>query len=506
MDLVLEGIDNGNTLLIEAASSEFKAGFEGLKGSVQDFQKVVADVGLKGLIEPYQALQKQLDAVDLDKVPETFSYEQEIKMLKKPSGDSPPETMISSIAMNHDVNVNACKDAVIVIAEYIENFGKGLFTVGTQGIQMTGEFQSLIKVDPFRMGMFGAGEPLQVLAALAGLDEPQGEEGQGPVKEHWKPLWDVDGKGEDGNWGKFQELFKALKDNSPKAYEAAGLAIQQGKPSQEFQQEVPKEGAFAKLFGGLFKSKDSSKLDPKTVMGKDANDPDGLMGLPFEKLSTLVSALLEMSAGASEAAQGAVEEINNNQEKIEPDEEVVAFEEKLIDLYDETAGDLQKSEQTARALVAFEKILGEKTPVTEKNVKGLDPMVLGKALKEKFNYEQDDIKRLFELLEIEFDDKDDASDVVEEDPLDVIADFDNVDDEEKEAWIDTAEEEGVIDASGAAKEDNTQGKVDDIVGIIVDDLSDEEEQRLEDSLLPDQVDESFRLINRWGQLAGIIKG
>ena len=113
---------------------------------------------------------------------------------------------------------------------------------------------------------------------------------------------------------------------------------------------------------------------------------------------------------------------------------------------------------------------------------------------------------MFELLEIEFADEDNAEDVVEEDPLDVIADFDNVDDEEKEAWIDTAEEEEVIDGSGAAKEDNTQEKVDDIVGIIVDDLSDEEEQRLEDSLLPDQVDESFRLINRWGQLAGIIKG
>ena len=60
MDLVLEGLDAGDTLLIEAASSEFKSGFEGLKSSVQDFQKVVADVGLKGLIEPYQALQNNL--------------------------------------------------------------------------------------------------------------------------------------------------------------------------------------------------------------------------------------------------------------------------------------------------------------------------------------------------------------------------------------------------------------------------------------------------------------
>ena len=69
-----------------------------------------------------------------------------------------------------------------------------------------------------------------------------------------------------------------------------------------------------------------------------------------------------------------------------------------------------------------------------------------------------------------------------------------------------AEEENVIDGSGAAKEDNTKEEVEDIVGVIVDDLSDEEEKRLEDSLLPDQVEESLRLINRWGQLAGIIKG
>ena len=38
MDLVLEGIDAGDSLLIEAGSSEFNAGFEGLKGSVQDFK------------------------------------------------------------------------------------------------------------------------------------------------------------------------------------------------------------------------------------------------------------------------------------------------------------------------------------------------------------------------------------------------------------------------------------------------------------------------------------
>ena len=523
MDLVLEGIDAGNSLLIEAASSEFKAGFEGLKGSVQDFQKVVTDVGLKGLIEPYQALQKQLDAVDLDKVPETFSYEQEIKMLKKPSGDSPPETMISSIAMNHDINVNACKDAVIVIAQWLEKFGQGLFTVGTQGIQMKPEFQQLVKVDNFALGML-SGDPKDILSNLAQIDKPQDEEGMAGLKDHWKPLWDVDQKGEDANWQKYVDLIDGLGKNIAKAYEEAGKAIQNGKPSQEFQQEVPKKGAFAKLFGGLFKSKDASKIDPQAVMGKDAADANGLLGLPFEKLSDLIVALLEMSAGASEAAQGAVEEINNNQEKNEKDEEVIAFEEKLIDLYDETKGDLQKSENAARALVAFEKILGKDTPVTEKNVMALDSMAVAKALKEKFNYEQDDIKRLFELLEIEF-----QSDEEEEEDTGSVKEF------KRDDWKQLHGRDGESkigsasgDLLGRALEDLghlkltesilAEGIVEDILEKIdgYDDVDDKIKNSLKKSLNQADVvewlkgtielQESFRLIDRWGRLAGIIKG
>ena len=525
MDLVLEGIDAGDSLLIEAASSEFKAGFEGLKGSVQDFQKVVADVGLKGLIEPYQALQKQLDAVDLDKVPETFSYEQEIKMLKKPSGDSPPETMISSIAMNHDINVNACKDAVIIIGQYLEKFGQGLFTVGTQGIQMKGEFQELVKVDNFGLAMLGSGsDAKETLANLAQIDKPQDEEGLNELKAHWKPLWDVDQQGTDANWQKYIDLIDALRTNLPKAYEAAGLAIQQGKPSQEFQQEVPKKGSFAKLFGGLFKSKDTSKIDPKAVMGKDATDETGLMGLPFEKLNTLVSALLEMSQSASEAAQGAVEEINNNQEKNEKDEEVIAFEEKLIDLYDETKGDLQKSENAARALVAFEKILGKDTLVTEKNVKALDPIVLAKALKEKFSYEQDDIKRLFELLEIEFQsDEEDEAGNVKEFKKDEWAGFfgkggeSNMGDGAGQVIARGLEELGLLKLTESYQLLN-EGVIEDLIAKIegYTDIDDKLKQAVLKKLKKQgsidwikgklEIQESVRLIDRWGRLAGIIKG
>ena len=259
-------------------------------------------------------------------------------------------------------------------------------------------------------------------------------------------------------------------------------------------------------------------------MGKDAADANGLLGLPFEKLSDLIVALLEMSAGASEAAQGAVEEINNNQEKNEKDEEVIAFEEKLIDLYDETKGDLQKSENAARALVAFEKILGKDTPVTEKNVMALDSMAVAKALKEKFNYEQDDIKRLFELLEIEF-----QSDEEEEEDTGSVKEF------KRDDWKQLHGRDGESkigsasgDLLGRALEDLghlkltesilAEGIVEDILEKIdgYDDVDDKIKNSLKKSLNQADVvewlkgtielQESFRLIDRWGRLAGIIKG
>ena len=119
---------------------------------------------------------------------------------------------------------------------------------------------------------------------------------------------------------------------------------------------------------------------------------------------------------------------------------------------------------------------------------------------------EDEIKELLEILELT-PETDEEETVEKDSPLDVLANFDNLEDGDKEAWLDQAEEDNMIDGEGEAKEDNTQEEVDKIVSVIVDDLSDEQEQELEDSLLPEEeeekVEETFR---RWGEIAGIIKG
>ena len=84
-------------------------------------------------------------------------------------------------------------------------------------------------------------------------------------------------------------------------------------------------------------------------------------------------------------------------------------------------------------------------------------------------------------------------------PYDVLVDIEALDDDTKEEWIETAEEEGVVDDNGDAVKGTTKDQASDMVGMIEDDISDAEEEELEDSMV---IDESFA---RWQRLAGILK-
>ena len=168
--------------------------------------------------------------------------------------------------------------------------------------------------------------------------------------------------------------------------------------------------------------------------------------------------------------------------------------------------DLKGMPKTARAMGAFREIL-DKREFSMDDIKKIDdlPQKLTQLKDNKYETE-DEIKELLEILELT-PETDEEETVEKDSPLDVLANFDNLEDGDKEAWLDQAEEDNMIDGEGEAKEDNTQEEVDKIVSVIVDDLSDEQEEELEDSLLPEKeeekVEESFV---RWGELAGIIKG
>ena len=84
-------------------------------------------------------------------------------------------------------------------------------------------------------------------------------------------------------------------------------------------------------------------------------------------------------------------------------------------------------------------------------------------------------------------------------PFEVLYDIETLNDETKEEWLSAAEEEGVLDSDGDAVKGTTKERASDVVGLIDSDISDNEEEELENSMV---IDESFA---RWQRLAGILK-
>lgn len=514
MDLIAEGIDTGDVRLILKESAAFQSAFNELKTSIDDFVKLIGEVGLEGLKEPYVNLDKLVGEAEqsIGEMPDDWSWQGQIDTLKKPSGDSPPETLVSQIALSHDTNVNACKDAVIEIAKYLEANGKGLFNVGSAGLSLTEEFKSVLKVEQFRLAQLLSDDFMfELVQVEKGSDQNENEKS---VKEAWKPFWDPQDKGEEKNWTDFQNIMEKLATGIPQLWKDCGQVVQNGKPSDDFQSQAPKEGLLKSLLGGLFGNKSPTNIDPVKVMGSKEDDAKGLLGMPFENLSALVVGLLEMSGAATAAASGAVEAIDDNQEELEDKMTSIELRDQLLKGYGESMEDLSelkdKAPKTAKALGAFEGIFGKDKDIKVSDIRGIDPKELVTKLTDtnlkEYMYQTAEIEGLFEALGIELtEDPEDAEAENTASPLDVLADIDEIPDDDKEEWLDTAEQEDLIDGEGEAKEDNTPEEVKDIVGMIVDDLSDEQEEELESSLLPEEegekVEETFR---RWGKLAGII--
>ena len=91
--------------------------------------------------------------------------------------------------------------------------------------------------------------------------------------------------------------------------------------------------------------------------------------------------------------------------------------------------------------------------------------------------------------------------------MDVLADIDEIPDESKEEWLDTAEEKDLIDGEGEAKDNNDTETVKDVVGLLDQETNDEQQEELEGALMSKSEEEEMKeTFVRWGKLAGIIKG
>ena len=507
MDLIVEGVDTGDVRLILQESAAFQSAFNELKGSIDDFVKLIGEVGLEGLKEPYAGLAKAVDAAEqsLQDMPDDWDWQGQVNTLKKPSGDSPPETMVSKIALDHDTNVNACKDGIIEIAKYLEQY-KDLFNVGSAGLSLTDNFKSVLKVEQFRLAQLV--DPDLFMYELVGVDQGTNrEENEKAVKEAWKGLWD-DGTGEEKKWTDFTNMMGKLASGVEQLWKDCGKAIESGKPSDDFQNEVPKQGLIKSLLGGLFGGSSTTKIDPAKVMGTKPEDPQGLLGLPFENLSVLTVGLLDMSAAASEAATGAVEAIDDNQQELAQNITAKDVRDKLIKGYGEKPKDeqdLEGMQKTSRAIVAFQQIIGKKDFSLD-DISKIDNLKekLTKVKQDPYTKEEE-IDELLEILELK-QNPEDSQGNIEDDLKDLLANVE--DDSLKDELVAMLQDEYVEDEEGEIKpkEDNdTDDLMNDLESLDDPDgeVDDELKKGLVDLLDPEKLPESFV---RLGELAGIIKG
>ena len=413
MDRILEGIDTGNAKLIsEAASEEFKGAFNKLKDSIEKTAGLVNDANIAGLQEPYAKLMAQIAEAEkgLDEVASEWSWADQIELLKKPSEDSPAETMISAIALAHDANVNAVKDAVIVIAEYLEKAGKGLFVVGNQGLEINPKFKELIS-DEFSLAMFSDDDVMAKLVNVDPKDPAFAEEGEEAVADAVKEKYAELHGGDENKWKELQGTFKSLMDGIKTLHGECGERIKNGKPSKEFQNAAPNDGLMKSILGALFGSSGGSDVDPQKVMGSGPEDPKGLLALPFDGLAALVKGLLELSTEASESATEAITAIDDNQEEIEKGVTSKELRNILMKGYGESPKDPSMpadtgTPKTARAMGAFENMFDKGKDITvemiEKNVDSVrqrleNPEGEGDVVK-LFKFQSDEIDELFEIL------------------------------------------------------------------------------------------------------------
>ena len=510
LDLIVEGIDRGDVRLILSESAAFQSAFNELKGSIDDFIKLIGEVGLEGLKEPYAALDKAVASAEqsLQDMPDEWDWKGQVDTLKKPTGDSPPETMVSKIALDHDTNVNAVKDAVIAIAKGLEPFPE-FFNVGSAGITMTDGFKGCVSF-PAETALFQFATD-DWIYIVTGVDKSTDQaENEKKMKEHWKPMWDPKDTGEEKKWTDFQVQLDKLRTSIESLYDACGKAIQNGKPSDDFQAEVPDEGLVKNLLGALFGGGGGgTKIDPKKVMGDTMSDEKGLLGLDMNRLSALIKGLLEMSGAASDAASGAVEAIDKNQQELEQDIPSKEVRDKLIKGFGEKPkdeGDLPGMPKTSKAMVAFQQIL-DKKDFTLKGISEIEGLKekLAKVKQDPYTKEED-VDELLEILELTSDDSEGTPDNIEDDLKDLLANVE--DDNLKDELVAMLQDEYIDGEEGEIKpkEDNdTDDLVKDLEALDDPDgeVDDELKQGLVDLLDPEKLPESFV---RWGKLAGIIKG
>lgn len=497
--LINEGIETFDVELILEANEEFKSGFDKLKKSIEQIKTIVSAAGLQQLEAPYKDLSDRIRSAEsnLDKVPDTYSFGNQEDLAK--ASEASPEASIASIAVDHDSNISALKTAILGIASFLEGFNS-IFSIGKNGIVVNPDFQSLVSSsNPLRVRDF-IGSVEDILGAISGVN------GIDSLKNHFKPMWDKDGKGEEEDWKRFLSNFEDQEEKAAKAHKDIEKELKNIRNKSDLRKKSPKSGVLGSLFGNIFSSEGSedSNYDSKLIIGSNVKQEGTIFDLSFEKLQNLIVGILENQESANVSAAAALAGIQSNQEEVqEPSKKQT---ERAKEFQRITNGNVEQSLDIGAAL---EDAAGGSEELENTNIEDVDPTKVRSNLKDNdFNEEQID----YTLEELGIEDTADESNsqsIIDkavpggESPLDVIAQFDDLSDKDKIGLIDLAMEEDIMDDGGEATEGNDISDVEKAVSDLDVDISDSQASDLVASLLPisDDLQDEVDDVQKYQQIA-----
>jgi len=505
MNQVLEALDRYDVSLLMEANEEFEKGYEDLKSAVGEFLSLLEKIKpMDDFTQLVKALLSELDKIgpDVKNMPQEFSFSLNHEL--KEGDDSEEAKIMQTIsggATTISMYINGLKDAVISVAGWLEGTPE-IFSVGKNGIVVLPAFAEKNNGAPLSLQIFSKPSGDEILQSIAELPADGNQEES--LKNHFSDFWNADGVTDESKmkqkWEKFTSSINKIGQGGATAFQEAENAIKNVKPDDDVQGAVKSKSILSSILGNLFGGK--SKADATSpdmgaivskIIGDNPNEPQkGLWACTFEELQQLIQGLLAMADSANASAAAALMGINKQNQSLEKTEVQESLIEKLkkLDLDPEISGKVAK-------------IIEDNTDGSS-DISKLDTTVFVTKLQDE-KIPEETIAKILKGLGIKSN-KDDPEAPADKSPLDVLANFDEIPDEDKEEWLDTAQEEDLIDGEGEAKEDNQAEEVNDVVELIADELSEEEEEELESSLLPEEEKEVKEIFRRWGKLAGIIKG
>ena len=353
MDIMLEAIDNGDVSLILEASQEFEDGLAKTKDTLDAFLKILQKYNNSKMfdetIDGLNSIKKELESINSKDIPKDFSWKSAASLRGNLTGEGDQTAVLTKSAAAFDSYYNGTKDAIIAIAEGLEQL-KEIFSVGSKGIYLRKEFLPATEKQPekhiFLWDLTQAATSEEFANILA-VGRTKGEEWKEEFKEQIDKIAEANSQGapastspaettsteqpegtgepdpEDGQAGneqvdektadarsKFLEGLNKAQDVLKNIIKNSVNKLTNAQPNPELEKSTQKHG----FLQSLFKKSNPYKIDESKAM----SIVHALAGQSLLEMNGLIKELVALSGNADVTVQAAVKATEAEASK-EPD-------------------------------------------------------------------------------------------------------------------------------------------------------------------------------------------